>query len=799
MKIRLRFFIVIILLPIISATTAVHAAPDLPVVNIGIITDGPWKRHQDHIDIFKAEITQIAKGEFDARFPADQTWVGNWSIEKINHAIDRLQANPEVDLILTLGFVSSHEICKRRKLAKPVVAPFIADPGQQKIPLKKGTSGVDNLSYLVSMKGLDQSIAAFKSIVDFDRLAILIDRFHSHIYPLSSFSESIEKKFNIKVDVVEVESSAADSLRNLPASTQAVMLSTHPRFSDDEFKKLIDGLIEKKLPSFSLLGREEVELGALASIAPPAMLKNIARSTAINIQDIVRGENAGRLPVTINLGGKLAINMVTAREIGFSPSWKILTEAELLKEEAIKTERELTLEIVAQEVLAYNLDLAAADRDVSAGEQNITESRSRLLPQIDIGSQATVIDDDRAEASLGTQPERLWTGSLDATQLIYSDRTWADYTIEKFNQEARVESRETLKLDLVQSATTAYLNVLRAMALERVQKENLLLTRENLERAQVRVSIGAAGPEEVYRWESEIANSRQQVLVAQSNRLDAMGSLNLILNRPIAEVFTAKESLEANPLSFFKDKRFFFYMDNPRNLNLLRDFLIKEGLEMSPELKQIDAAIAARERTITAARREFYIPRISFRGNVTETFSKDGAGSDPSSAVAGFPEKDDTDWSAGVFLNLPLFNSGGKSAALKRTREELAALHNRRGSTTNRIEERVVRAVNLIRASYPGIWLSRDAAEAAGKNLKLVSDSYARGIKSIIDLIDAQNQSLVADQKAANAVYDFLIDIMNVQRSIGYFVLFADDKEQTLWTRKVADYFTAAGITPKAP
>ena len=35
------------------------------------------------------------------------------------------------------------------------------------------------------------------------------------------------------------------------------------------------------------------------------------------------------------------------------------------------------------------------------------------------------------------------------------------------------------------------------------------------------------------------------------------------------------------------------------------------------------------------------------------------------------------------------------------------------------------------------------------KNLDLVTDAYSRGIKSIIELLDAQNQSLVASQTAA--------------------------------------------------
>ena len=152
------------------------------------------------------------------------------------------------------------------------------------------------------------------------------------------------------------------------------------------------------------------------------------------------------------------------------------------------------------------------------------------------------------------------------------------------------------------------------------------------------------------------------------------------------------------------------------------------------------------------------------------------------------PEKDDTDWTAGVQATLPLYAGGGRSATLKRSREELARLRYDRDNTANRIEVRILNAVHLIRASYPGIRLSTDAADAARRNLTLVSDAYVRGIKSIIDLIDAQNQSLVADQQAANAVYDFLIDLMAVQRSTGSFFLFAPEEERDAWMERLNRY-----------
>ena len=57
----------------------------------------------------------------------------------------------------------------------------------------------------------------------------------------------------------------------------------------------------------------------------------------------------------------------------------------------------------------------------------------------------------------------------------------------------------------------------------------------------------------------------------------------------------------------------------------------------------------------------------------------------------------------------------------------------------------------------------------AGQNYELVSDAYARGAASITALIDAQTSALNAAESAANAVHEFLLDLLQVERATGAF------------------------------
>ena len=751
------------------------------VVRIGTVVDGTWARDQDLIDTMIKEITGMAGREFNVRFPEEKQLSGDWQPERIRKALDRLLGDPQVDIVLSLGSVASHIASTRTSLPKPVVAPFIVDADIQKLPNKNGTSGVKHLSYINIFRNTESDIAIFREILPFKRLGILVDdSMLAGIPELKTLVGPVARRAKIRIDLVRVSDSADEALARIPPGTEAVVFGSLMRFSDDEFKTLADGFIDRRLPSFSNWGRNDVEDGILASVVPDNSWQHLARSVAINVYEIMRGEPAATLPTSYNEGEKLTINMATARAIGVYPNWRILTEAELIQDTAAGTIRALTLEQAVNEALLANLDLLAANRNVTAGIEQVKEARSPLLPQVDIGLLGRAIDPDRAQYSRGTFPEKLVRGTASASQLIYSEKTWATYDIEKYLQNARIEERDTVELDIIQIAATAYLNVLRVKSIERIQKENLKLSRANLERARVRQNIGAAGPEEVYRWEAQIAQNRQLVLQAESNSIDAMNALNRVLNRPLNEVFTAVDADYNNPAKTIGSDRVYAYLDNPESLRLFRNYLLQVGVPAAPELKRIDETIAAQERSLTAAKRDFWVPDISIQGNVNEDFERSGSGSDYS-PIPGTQTPDSSFWTASINASLPLFTSGRRTATVRRNREEIARLRYTRSATALVVQERIYNASNLVRASFPSLRLTRDAQEASDKNLELITSSYIRGTKSIIDLLDAQNQALTASQRTVNAVYDFLIDLTAVQRAISQYVFLFPDADQDAW------------------
>ena len=105
-------------------------------------------------------------------------------------------------------------------------------------------------------------------------------------------------------------------------------------------------------------------------------------------------------------------------------------------------------------------------------------------------------------------------------------------------------------------------------------------------------------------------------------------------------------------------------------------------------------------------------------------------------------------------------------------------------------------AANDARSSYTSIQYADEAAEAARKNLDVVTENYQRGATDILDLLDAQNAWLVADLNAADAQYQFLIDLLEMERAINRIDFFLTPADRTEWLGQMDDYFRASGVTP---
>lgn len=766
------------------------------VVRIGILADGNGDLIADGLDVFEKEIRDLLRNEYDVDISQQNILIGDWTLGNVKNNLQKLLNSKEVDIILAMGAISSNEISHHKNLSKPSIAPMVIDEKLQELPRKRSGSGVKNLNYVISIPSFEEGLNVFEKVVDFDCCAIAVNKYYLNSLP--RIAEKLLTMNQLKAsycNMLPIGDSVDDAISLLTPDIKAVYITPLTHISKQDRMKFYAALNERNIPSFSHLGKEDVEDGVLAGIDSKSNLPRLGRRVAINIQRILMGENAGGLPIDFRTGRQqLVINTETARKIHVYPSFSVLTDAELVNESNSKVDQNISLFSAVTEAVDKNLEFIAKNCERKAGKEDIRIAWANLLPQLDISGAWSKIDGDRAAAASGLMAENSMTGRAVFTQVMFSEKAWANVRISKQIDIGRAAELEQVKQSIALTAAISYLNVLKAKTYMGITKNNIKVTKSNLELAKVRHAIGTSGPGEVYRWEAELANSKRDVLNAERQMVQAEIQLNRMMHRPLDEKWNMLEIKIDDPrllTGVYPQPE----IDNPWVYRKLSDFVVSYGINNAPEIEQIDAGVKAKKRLLKSIKREFYVPSVFFQGDISYMFDESGSGTEGtdieplinsgftvSQAVALgslLPEpSDDTDWSLGVKISLPLYSGGRKYAEIKRASLEIKQMETERNSIKEQLEQRIRSSLIQVATSMALIDVTKEAATAAEKTLHLVTDAYAKGMATMLDLIDSQNAARTADEVSANAVYDFLIDLMQFERSINSLDFFVDPSQR---------------------
>ncbi len=760
---------------------------DAPVVRVAFLTDTTNPFAAEIQSLIQQELLALTRDDFDVQFPDELVITLDDPTADARRILEQLVADDEVTLVITQGFLSSEIAARGAPWSKPVIAANVFDAELQGFPETNGASAVANFTYvaLPPPGPVIRDLTRFQELISFSRAAILVDeaaavRFETFIDQILSTSAEL----GITMELVPVGTTAVSGLDRLPDNIEAVYVTPLYRMDSEEFEALTRGIAARNLPSFSY-SANDVERGIMASLGS-VDLPLLARRIALNAYRILIGDTAETLPVTLVPDEELVLNMRTVRELDTVLPLEMTLEADRLYDTREDLDRSVTLRSAMEEAMEANLSLAIEDQEVLSGSQDVRLARSNLLPNLQASVTGATISKQLAESSFGIQSQHSIDSELTLQQLLFSSEAVANLSAQKSLQQSRQLNRNALELDVGLEAAEAYLNVLRSKTLEQVQQDNLDLTLASLRMARQRERIGSAGPGERLRLESELARRRGDRIDAYAIRSAAEITLNQVMNRPLSEPFATPEAdLEGRAL--LEGTLATSYLTNLNQFDLLSDFLVTVAVSLSPEIQSLDAVTLAQERLLTATRQAFYLPTVGLQGNVSTNVLREGAGS---SSPMNFPgaERPDFPWSAGMSVNLPLFQGNSRSARRERTAATLAQVELQRDMAVQRIEQNVRVQLQFARASLGVVRESETAARTAQESLELVTEAYGQGLVTVVDLLEAQTNMLLSNRNVTNAIFDYLINLKRVERAVGRFEAFATPEEQINFIQRLEEY-----------
>jgi outer membrane protein len=758
-------------------------------VRVGVLADGPAAREGISADALEHAAAEVYGDGLTLSVAPQMRLNGNWNVSALNAALDRLEADPQIDVVVTLGFAASHLVAHRSRLPKPTIAASVLDPVLQTFPMKNGRSGRHNFTYVTTFNRVDDQIGTFHRIIGFTHLVVLADPLALQIVrELQSKATELQATSGATI-VLHPTENLTDALANLPAGTHdAVYVTPLMRLSGDDFRSLADQMAQRKLPTFSLLGRSEVEQGILlATSSDTEWNARLARRVALDIQRIIEGDDAAGIEVGIASEERLVVNMHTAQLIGFSPRWDDLTDAVQLAADNMQDQRPISL-LQALDAAIHNNPTVRASQlgaDIAADETRI--ARSALLPSLAANVSHTQIDASHANPLLLAQRTSEAGGTAQVP--LYRDSAWAGWSVSRHLATAADEQARQELLDTLQQTATAYFGLLRAKSVESVRRQNVENTRQNLETSRAREAVGLSTRSDYLRWVAQMASARQDLLTAEANGRQATVELGRLIHDDSSHPPVVAEAGIDEPLTWIASPHTQRYLDTPAKWTVFREFILAQAHEYSPEVKRADELLAGQQREVTSARRAFFIPDIAAVGIASDQFSRGGAGSERTPLTPN-----NSAWFVGIQATIPIFSGGALKARLSENRHQLKQLDAQRDATVDAVDARARSVLARIPSSYPAIALSREAAAAAHENYTKVADAYARGVVSITELISAQDASLNAELSQAQATFTFLIDFADTLRVSNSFDVLLDPQTREPWYNTVDAWFGSHGI-----
>src|SRR5689334_1654335 len=278
-------------------------------VRVAIVTDGNAGRQVFSAEAIEKEIANVASADTTIVLPPESRFAGDWSLEGANAALDRALADRNVDIVITIGILTSQQAARRATLPKPVIAPLVIDPILQGYPLTEGRSGRRNFAYVADFQSVANEVRAFHEITGFRNMVALVDDSLIVALPqLAGKATELAAALNVRIGIVRVGADVNAALASIPDGVDAVYV-TPLRFDESQLRELAQGLVARRLPSFSVVGRSELKAGLLMTTGGAERdTERLARRVVLMIQRIAGGENPANFEVSFPTSQRLVLN-----------------------------------------------------------------------------------------------------------------------------------------------------------------------------------------------------------------------------------------------------------------------------------------------------------------------------------------------------------------------------------------------------------------------------------------------------------------------------------------------------------
>lgn len=394
---------------------------------------------------------------------------------------------------------------------------------------------------------------------------------------------------------------------------------------------------------------------------------------------------------------------------------------------------------VYEQAVQYDSNIAASKAAYQAEQEGAYQARAVLLPNITANANAAHTDQEYKNNSSTDDSFKSSEYGVSLTQPLFRADAWFNYQSSQYNSKRAEADFSKAQQDLILTTATAYFGVLRA-------KENLATAvsaeaafKRQWEQAKERFDVGLIAITEVHE-------SRASYDSIKTSRIQSEGDLQIAketLGRLTGVVYD-----EVNELS----EGFPIVQPTPNNA----DEWVNTAYQQNWSIKSAEFALQSLDEQLKTEKSGHY-PTLDLSANYSVN---DYNGPNPLDNT-----RDDA--SIALIFQLPLYQGGGTSASIRRSRFLV--------EQSRQVLETTRRNVKLdTRSLYTAVKTDIDTVASQKQNiisresaLEATRAGYSVGTRNIVEVLDAERNYFVALRDYANARFDYVIDSLSIKQAAG--------------------------------
>lgn len=399
----------------------------------------------------------------------------------------------------------------------------------------------------------------------------------------------------------------------------------------------------------------------------------------------------------------------------------------------------MTLDECIAYAIEHNLSVRQREIDRQTAQQQITNAKDALLPQISGGASQNwsfgrSLNSQNIYANHNTANFGLSAGLQ--LPLFNGLQTVRNIDYARASLRAVIESMEATKDDVTLNVMAQYLQVLYCSELEGVAMAQAELTAEELQRREALLTAGKIPEADMLDARSQLAQAKLQLVTASNNRQLALLDLAQLLRLESIDDFDVV-ALDTKELPEIQDPRSVF------------DSALNGNHSLAANRLEVDAAT----RSISVAKAG-YIPRLNLQAGLSSNYYR----------LSGMPNesfaqqfRNNFGQYVGLQLNIPIFDgfqtrNSVRSAKLRVLGAEL---------NLETQKDRLFKAINESYYQATGarekLLAAEEACTASAAALASVQEKYNLGRATPVDFENAKNTFVRSMSERAQARYELIL------------------------------------------